>query len=176
MDFLGTPLETVYLIALIVSSASIILFIFFGDLLEAVGEVLNPTLILAFITIASASGYLFEMYSELNSVLIFILSLIIAFIIDACLNIFVLIPLSSAEESLTYREESLKGRMAKVITSIPEDGYGEVMIENVSGRIAKPAKGFNNEKIHEGSNVLIVNTKNGVLYVTVYEDLYKEEF
>ena len=52
MDFLGTPLETVYLIALIVSSASIILFIFFGDLLEAVGEVLNPTLILAFITIA----------------------------------------------------------------------------------------------------------------------------
>ena len=146
MGFLGTPLETAYLIALIVSSASIILFIFFGDILEAVGEVLNPTLILAFITIASASGYLFEMYSELNSVLIFILSLIIAFIIDACLNIFVLIPLSSAEESLTYREESLKGRVGKVITSIPEDGYGEVIIENVSGRIAKPAKGFNMKK------------------------------
>ena len=73
-------------------------------------------------------------------------------------------------------EESLKGRVGKVITSIPENGYGEVLIENVSGRIAKPAKGFENEKIHEGSNVLIVNIKNGVLYVTVYEDLYKEEF
>lgn len=176
MEFLGTPLETTYLIALIVSCASIILYIFFGDILEAVGEIFNPILILAFITIASASGYLFEMYSELNSVLIFILSLIIAFIIDAFLNIFVLVPLSSAEESLAYMEESLKGRVGKVITSIPENGYGEVMIENVSGRIAKPARGLKSEKIHEGSNVLIVNIKNGVLYVTVYEDLYKEEF
>ena len=176
MGFLGTPLETAYLIALIVSCASIILYIFFGDILEVVGEAFNPILILAFITIASANGYLFEMYSELNSVLIFILSLIIAFIIDAFLNIFVLVPLSSAEESLAYMEESLKGRVGKVITSIPENGYGEVLIDNVSGRIAKPAKGFNNEKIHEGSNVLIVNIKNGVLYVTVYEDLYKEEF
>lgn len=165
-------IETIYLIALILSGISILLYMFFGDFLDAAGDIFNPTLILAFITIASASGYLLEQYSSLNSILIFVLSCVIAFIIDTCLNIFVLIPISSAEESLAYTEQSLKGRVGKVITSIPKDGYGEVLIENASGRIAKPAAGLKNEAIQEGRAVIIVSIKNGVLYVSLYDDLY----
>ena len=172
MDFLATSIETVYLIVLLVSGLSIFLYLLFGDFLEAAGDFLSPTLILAFVTIASASGYLFETYTSLNSVLILVISLVTAFIVDACLNMFVLIPLSSAEESLAYTEESLKGRVGKVITSIPEDGYGEVLIENTSGRIAKPAVGFKNAAIQEGMKVLIIDVKKGVLQVTVYDDLY----
>ena len=172
MDFLATSIETVYLIVLIVSGLSIFLYLLFGDFLEAAGDFLSPTLILAFVTIASASGYLFETYTSLNSVLILVISLVTAFTVDACLNMFVLIPLSSAEESLAYTEESLKGRVGKVITSIPEDGYGEVLIENTSGRIAKPAVGFKNAAIQEGMKVLIIDVKKGVLQVTVYDDLY----
>src|SRR3954468_17547056 len=162
----------VYLVVLIVSGLSIFLYLLFGDFLEAVGDFFSPTLILAFVTIASASGYLFETYTSLNSVLILVISLVIAFIMDACLNMFVLIPLASAEESLASTEESLKGRVGKVITPIPVDGYGEVIIENASGRIAKPAVGFKDIAIQEGTNVLIMDVKKGVLQVTVYDDLY----
>lgn len=176
MELFGMPLASIYLIALFVSGAAILLYMLFGDVLEGVGEFINPTLILAFITIGSASGYIFETYFTMNSVLILLISCVIAFIITAGLNFFILIPLSSAEESLAYTEESLKGRIGKVITSIPEDGFGEVLIESASGRIAKPAMGYKKEAIQEGTNVIIVEAKNGVLYVTMYDDLYKEVF
>ena len=172
MDLFGIPLATLYLSILIISGIAIFLYVLFGDFLEVAGDILNPTLILAFFTIASASGYLFETYTSLTSVLILFISLIISFVISAILHFFVLIPLSSAEESLAYTENSLRGRVGKVITSIPENGFGEVIIENASGRIAKPAAGFKNEAIGEGTNVLIVDIKNGVLYVTMYDDLY----
>lgn len=176
MELFGTSIEMIYLIALFVSGAAILLYLFFGDVLEVAGEFLNPVLILAFITIGSAAGYVFEVYSSIKSVLILLFSSVIAFILCTGLNYFILMPLSSAEESLAYTEQSLKGRIGKVIIPIPEDGYGEVLIESASGRIAKPAKGYKKEAIDDGVNVLIVEAKKGVLYVTQYDDLYKEGF
>lgn len=174
MELFGMPIESIYLIALFVSGAAILLYMLFGDVLEGAGEFFNPTLILAFITVGAASGYIFEVISSMNSVLILLISCVIAFIITDGLHFFILIPLSSAEESLAYTEQSLKGRIGKVITSIPEDGFGEVLIESASGRIAKPAIGYKKEAFREGTNVLIVEVKHGVLYVTMYDDLYKE--
>lgn len=174
MELFGFPLETIYLMALFVSGAAILLYLLFGDVIDAAGEIFNPVLILAFITIGSASGYLFEVYSSIHHVLILIFSCVIALVLAAVLHYFILIPLSSAEESLVYTEQSLKGRVGKVIIPIPEDGYGEVLLESASGRIAKPAMGYKKEAIEEGKDVLIVKVKQGVLYVTLYDDLYKE--
>ncbi|MBS4175019.1 hypothetical protein [Bacillus sp. FJAT-49736] len=180
MTIFGTPIETIYLILLIVSGVLTILYIFFGDALHGVGEAvsyLHPTLVLSFITFFSASGYIFELATSISSGLIIAISAIIALILDSLLNMFVLIPLSSAEESLAYTEESLKGRIGKVIISIPEDGFGEVVIESNSGTIAKPATGVNNNPIEEGKQVLVIEVKSGVLYVVSYENnhLHYEE-
>ncbi|GAA0328729.1 NfeD family protein [Bacillus carboniphilus] len=172
MELFGTPIETIYLTALIISGIITVLYILFGDVLEGVAEAtgfLNPTLILSFITFFSASGYLFEQLTPLNSLLIIAISAIIAIILDVLLNVFVLVPLASAEESLVYTEESLKGRIGKVIISVPEDGFGEVVIESNSGNIAKPAASFDDLPIKEGSQVLVVDIKSGVLYVTPHE-------
>lgn len=87
------------------------------------------------------------------------------------LHVFVLVPLSSAEESLVYKESDLQGRVGKVITAIPRDGYGEVMIESISGRIAKPATSFDRVAIPNGTNVLVVQVQNGVLEVSVHKPL-----
>lgn len=174
MEIFGFSVETVYLAVLFISGAAILLYVFFGDVLEGAEGFINPVLVLAFLTIGSAAGYLLETYSALNSVLILLISCVISFIVTAVIHYFILIPLSSAEESLAYTEQSLKGRIGKVITSIPEEGYGEVLIESASGRIAKPARGYKNEAITEGCNVLIVDVKQGVLYVTLYDDIYKE--
>lgn len=53
MTLFGMPIETIYLILLIASGSLTILYLFFGDVLEGLGEAagfLNPILILAFIT------------------------------------------------------------------------------------------------------------------------------
>lgn len=168
------PIETFYLTVLIFVGVLTVLFLLFGDFLHGIlGAVdfLNPTLIFAFLTFTAASGYLLEKLTSLNHLIIMIVSSLIAIILDLLLNVFVLVPLSSAEESLVYTTQSLKGRVGKVIISIPVDGFGEVVLNNSSGTIAKPAASFDQKPIEEGQKVLVIEVKNGVLMVLPYDSI-----
>lgn len=175
MEPFSIPLETIYLYGLIISGVLTVLYVSFADMFDFHGldglDFLNPVLIFAFVTILSASGYLFERLSSIHFLLIFGISALVALIVVTLLNVFVLVPLSSAEESLVYKESDLQGRVGTVITTIPLDGYGEVMIDSTSGRIAKPASSFDGDQIPNGTSVLIVQVKNGVLEVTVHHQL-----
>jgi membrane protein implicated in regulation of membrane protease activity len=176
MEPFSIPLETIYLYGLIISGVLTVLYVLFADVFHFQGlgdgfDFLNPVLIFAFVTILSASGYLFERLSSLHYLLILGLSAVAALIVVSLLNVFVLVPLSGAEESLVYKESDLHGRIGTVITSIPADGYGEVIIDSTSGRIAKPALSFDGDAIANGTSVLVVQVKNGVLEVTVHHQL-----
>lgn len=174
VNIFGVSIEFIYLTVLLITGVITILYLFFGDFLDGVAEAtgfLNPTLLLAFITFTSASGYLFEILTALNHLVVIVVSAIIAITLDILLNVFVLIPLSSAEESLVYTTQSLKGRVGEVIIPIPEDGFGEVIIKSNSGAIAKSAISFENKAIAEGEKVLIVDVKDGVLKVIPYKSL-----
>lgn len=180
IELFGFPIQTIYLAVLIISGVLILFYTLFGDFLEGIGEVspvLNPTLILAFLIFSSASGYILELISPLGSLWILLISIIGSFILTTLLNVFILIPLSSAEESLAYTDESLTARIGTTIIPIPKDGYGEVLIENNSGRIAKSAISFHRTEIAEGTKVLVVDVKKGVLYVIPYDEksLYKSK-
>lgn len=172
MTLFGMPIETIYLILLIVSGSLTVLYLFFGDVLEGIAEAtgfLNPVLILAFITFFSAGGYILEKITSLNSFIIMIIAALASVLLDVLLNVFVLVPMASAEQSLTYTEKSLEGRVGKIIISIPENGYGEVVIESYSGMISKPAASFEGMPIGEGEEVLVIEVKSGVLYVMPYQ-------
>ncbi|KKK39293.1 membrane protein [Mesobacillus campisalis] len=172
MHLFGMPLETIYFYALVVAGALTILYLLFGDLLGAMFEgFINPTLIFSFVTLFSAIGYLAEKLTSFHSILIAAVSAVISFILVALLNIFVLIPLSKAEESLVYRESDLRGRTGIVITAVPEDGFGEVLIDSISGRISKPAASFNKKPIANGQKVLVIDVADGVLEVGLYEEM-----
>lgn len=173
MELFGYEIQTIYLIGLVISGVCTLLLILFGDFLDGLfpDSFLSPTLIFSFLTFLSAAGFIFEKLLSFNSFFIFIISLVLALILVTLLNIFVLIPLSSAEESIVYKEEDLKGRIGKVITSIPVDGFGEVVIEGISGTIAKSAKSFNNEPIPYDEKVLVIDVKEGVAYVLPYQSM-----
>jgi membrane protein implicated in regulation of membrane protease activity len=172
MEVFNLPLETIYLYGLIGSGILTIFYVFFADVVHFDGpDFLNPVIIFAFVTIFSASGYLFEKLTILHYLAILGISAIIAFIFVAFLNVFILVPLSNAEESLVYKESDLRGRIGTVITAIPIDGYGEVMIESISGRIAKPATSFDSVQIDNGTNVLVVDIKDGVLQVSSQQEI-----
>ncbi|WP_033826730.1 hypothetical protein [Bacillus andreraoultii] len=173
MEIFGYPIQTIYLAILIISGVLILFYMLFGDFLDGVGDVspfLNPTLLLAFLIFLSASGYIFELVTSIQSVWILVISAIGSFILTTLLNVFILVPLSSAEESLAYTDESLKGRIGTVIIPVPNDGYGEVLIESNSGRIAKSAISFHQSEILEGVKVLVVDVKQGVLQVIPYDE------
>ncbi|MCM3029203.1 hypothetical protein [Niallia sp. MER 6] len=169
MELFGVSIISIYLAVLVISAVLILFSIFFSDIIHADIGILNPTLLLSFLTILSACGYLLERYSGMNSLLILGLSAIAALIAAICFHFFVLIPLSSAEESLVYNEESLKGRIGKVITAVPKDGFGEIMIESTSGHISKTAASFYNEVIENGTETIVVEVRDRICYVVPYD-------
>lgn len=168
-------LSTVYLTIVIAIGLCMVLYLFFADVADGVTDgipFLDPAVILAFITATAAAGYILEVFSELSHLVIFLTSMVISFIFTALLYYFFLVPLRSAETSLTYTEESLAGQTGRVITPIPVDGFGEVLIETVSGNIHKRAASYNQEDIPYGQEILVIEVMNGTLYVQAYESLF----
>ncbi|WP_415273077.1 NfeD family protein [Bacillus siamensis] len=176
MDIFHLPLETIYLYTLIIAGSLTLLILFFQDVFHGLSEAIpvsfvNPTLILSFLTIFSASGYIGEIATSLSNPIIALLSFVLSVFLVSLLYFFILVPLSSAEESLVYRESDLKGRIGRVITSVPKDGYGEVIIEGIGGAISKSAVSFDQEQIKYGTAVLVIDVKDGVLFVTPHEPI-----
>ncbi|MEW4059726.1 NfeD family protein [Bacillus siamensis] len=176
MDIFHLPLETIYLYTLIIAGSLTLLILFFQDVFHGLSEAIpvsfvNPTLILSFLTIFSASGYIGEISTPLSHPVIALLSFVLSVFLVSLLYFFILVPLSSAEESLVYRESDLKGRIGRVITSVPKDGYGEVIIEGIGGAISKSAVSFDQEQIKYGTAVLVIDVKDGVLFVTPHEPI-----
>ncbi|AOH55253.1 hypothetical protein [Peribacillus muralis] len=172
MELFGVPLETIYLYGLIIFGGLTFLFILFNDIFSGLElpDIFNPTLIFSFLTVFFASGFLLESLTGINSVMNAAISLLISISIVTLLNVFVLIPISSAEESLAFHDNDLRGRVGRVLTSVPVDGFGEVLIENISGSIAKTAASYKNEEIVSNTKVLIIEVKNGVIYVIPHEN------
>lgn len=168
--------EVLYVYILLISGCITLLLLFFGDMLglDALEEGIpffNPVLIMCYVTFASASGFIFERLTDLNSIFILVIAMILSLALTILLNLFVLIPLKSAEVSLAYTEQSLGGQIGKVIVPIPVDGFGEIVIETINGLISKSAVGYENEFIDYDKEVLIIEVKDGVVYVKEYEKL-----
>nr|WP_026045571.1 hypothetical protein [Paenisporosarcina sp. TG-14] len=172
MGVSGVAIEQIYLYVLLIVGAATILYVFFGDVIEGIDEGIpffNPSVIMAFGTLVSATGYVLEVSTSWNSWFILIVSVVVGVILDILLYFFILLPMSSAEVSMAYTDESLAGQVGKVITPIPIDGYGEIVIETVNGLINKRAIGFDNEEIDYGKEVLVIDVKEGTFLVREYE-------
>lgn len=176
MELFGYSLQTLYVIGLIVGGCGTLIYVLLSDVLEGIFEfisdgIFNLTLVLSFVTICSASGYLLESFTNVNSFIIFIVSALVALLLVSLLHIFILVPLASAEATLAYSDEDLKGRMGQVITSIPVSGFGEVLIRAYSGNIAKSATSFENVAIPAGKEILIIDVQDGVVQVSEHDRL-----
>jgi hypothetical protein len=166
------PIVQVYLVVLIIAALATLLYIFFSDMAEGIGEVspiLDPAVVLSFITFVAAVGYILELVTAWNSGIILVIALSAAFVLDLLLYFFILLPLRSAEVSMAYTDESLLGQVGKVIVPVPIDGFGEIVIETVSGLISKRAAGYENTAIEYGKEVLVIEVKNGTFIVKEYE-------
>lgn len=172
MELFGMPIVQIYLYVLIIAGLITIIYVLFSDVAEGFGEVspfLDPAVILSFITFTAAAGYLLEHLLDMSSILILIIALAIAFVLDLLLYFFILLPLSTAEVSLAYSDESLTGQVGKVIVPIPINGFGEIVIETVNGLISKRAAGYEDAAIEYGKEVLVIEVKDGTFIVKEYE-------
>lgn len=169
----GYSLEVIYLTILIVIGCCTVLYLFFADIADVSLDtmpIFDPAIILSFITFTAATGYIFERFLSLSSIINLAIALIIASIFTALLYFFLLVPLRSAEVSLAYTDASLESQVARVIVPIPLDGFGEIVIEGVNGIIAKRAASYHHVEIPYDTQVLIIEVREGTAFVAIYEN------
>jgi len=172
MEVFGIAIEQFYMYALFGLAAIMVLYLFFGDAVDGIGEgimFLNPTVLLSFLTFTAAGGFVLEWLTSWNSLFNLAIAAVVSGVLSVLLYFFVLLPMKSAEVSMAYTDESLVEQVAKVITPIPADGFGEIVFETVNGLIPKRAAGLDNEQIDYGSEVLVIKVKDGTFFVKEYE-------
>lgn len=169
----GYPLTTVYMTILIVAGLLTLLYVFFADIVDGVAEGIpffDPAIIFPFITITAAIGYVFEAFTSWQHGIILSLAIIGSSLFTASIYYLLFVPLRRSDVSLAYTDASLEGQIARVLTPIPIDGYGEILIESVSGTISKRACSYHNDSIPFDARVLIIDMKDGTAYVVEQKD------
>lgn len=171
MTMFGMEMMQLYFWGLIVFGSLTLIYILLSDIVDGIFDVIpvDPALILSFLTVFSASGYLLDKFSPLSDWFVLGASTVISSILVTLLHVFVFVPIRSAEASLGYSDDDMKGKLAKVIISIPKDGFGEVVLSIGGSTVSKSAQSFENEAIPYETEVLIIDVQKGVVFVTPYE-------
>lgn len=167
-------IEQIFLYGLIVIGLITILYVLFADAIDGMeAGIFNPTTVLSFLLFICAAGFILLKITNWSETIIIAAAVGISIFLTFLLYFFVLLPLSSAEVSTAYTNESLLGQVGKVIVPIPSNGYGEIIIESVNGLIAKRATGLDNEEIDYEKQVLIIEVKEGTFLVKEYVPFIK---
>jgi len=150
---------------------------FFDGIFDALSfdsfDFLHPMVLVSGITIFGASGVLLTKYSSMETLVVALLSLIIALALSIVLYFTYVKPMKNSENSIGYSMQDLVGKIGEVTVTIPVGGYGEVLLKVGAGNTNQIAASLEREEIPAGTRVVVGDTKEGVLYVFPYS---KEEF
>lgn len=167
-------IQTIYLYGLIIGGIITLLYMLFGDVFEvmgaigdvAPGSILNLTVILSFISVLSGAGYILELRGSFTSSTVFILATLISLVIVSIIHFFILVPLSKSEQNTARSIVDYIGREGEVITTIPANGVGEVLIKSGFGSTGNIAKCASNAEITQGTIISVIEIdQDGVLVV-----------
>ncbi|TDQ36765.1 NfeD family protein [Aureibacillus halotolerans] len=170
----GRPIDliTVYWWVLGCSLAFSVLYFLLGDLMEGVLDgFLHPLLMFGTLAVIAACGLLVSIIlPDTTPIWGLVISIIIGIVAYVLIFNFFIIPLQHAESSSTHSIYELEGRIGKVITSIPAEGYGEVFFTSVSGSRNEAAVSFDNTPIPQGTKVVVIKIDEGVHVSPFYEE------
>ncbi len=174
MHVAGIDIQTIYLYGLITGGSLTLLYMLFGDVFDVIGgigdvapgSILNPTVILSFISVLCGAGYVLELRNGFMSVTNLLLAILIAAVVVGLIHFFILVPLSKSEQNTAHSIADFLHKEGEVITSIPTSGVGEVLIRTKLGLSGRMAKSNSNRAIAQGTVVIVkdINEK-GVLIV-----------
>ncbi|MBD1372313.1 NfeD family protein [Hazenella sp. IB182357] len=150
-----------------------------GDLLSGIVEALfewgipflHPYTIVGSITVFGGAGLILLRTTEQAHVVIILIAAGIAFFSHYLLYIFYVKPIQNSENSTAFRFSDLVGREGEVTISVPEAGYGEVMIFTSAGHTNQIAASHQHTPIPEGTLVKVVATREHTLYVVPHSPM-----
>jgi hypothetical protein len=76
---------------------------------------------------------------------------------------------------LDPRDFELKGKLARVTSSIRPGGVGEIVYEQSGARMVRAARSSSGQAIPRGTEVVVLRAEGGVGYVAPWTELYGDE-
>ena len=157
-----------------------ILSLILGDLfdhgLDSIGhalpvdhlDFLHPTTIVGGITAFGGAGVILSRYTSLDPVIVVALAVGIATLLSVIVHFVYVKPMRRSENSIGFSMTEYSGRIGQVTIPIPERGYGEVMVSMGGANTCQIAASFDGETIPTGTPVVVVEIKDGTLYVSPF--------
>lgn len=145
----------------------------FDGLFDAISidgfDMLHPMTLVGGITLFGALGLMLTKYSSVEVLPVGLISGAAAIAFSILVFFVYVKPMKNTESSIGFSIKELVGRTAEVTIPIPENGYGEVLVKLGAQHTYQIAAAHDNEVIQTGKTVVIVEEKDGTLYVTSVE-------
>jgi membrane-bound ClpP family serine protease len=132
---------------------------------------LRPSVIVSAVTAFGGAGILLTKYGSFASGVALLLALLVALIIAVLIYFLYIKPMMRSENSVGYSMSELVGKLGEVITTIPEKGYGEVLLKVGAANTNQIAASIDQVPIRSGTTVVVVEADRDTLYVAPIHNL-----
>ena len=163
-------IDQLYWWVLIIAGIGTFIYMLFADAFDMFDGWFNPAVILSFLALGAGIGLILNALAHVSPMIGLVVALVGSFVLTTLLYLFVLLPLSEAEESIGMTDESLVGLVGRLTVPIPEGGYGEVMIETVTGSILKTAQSIEGTPISTEKRVIVIEVQKNIAIVMEYDE------
>ncbi|WP_099187597.1 NfeD family protein [Tepidibacter mesophilus] len=125
---------------------------------------IKPAVIAIFITVFGGIGIIQTKSSQQSLYALFI-SFVAAFITSYLIDKYIFSFLKKAENTSSESQKKLIGQYAKVISTIVQDGFGQIKYSMNGNTYNSPAKHIEGKRVEFNSKVVIVLIEKDVFYV-----------
>lgn len=130
------------------------------------GEMFHPVVLVGTITTFGGAGIIIEKLTGRDGWPELALAVLLALLVSVGLYFLYVKPMRNRENSIGYSMAELPGRIGIVSTAIPGRGCGEVIITIAGTNTCQIASSFDGVAIAEGEQVVVVEVREHILYVT----------
>lgn len=132
----------------------------------------QPMTVLSGLTVLGGAGVLLTRYTAQSAGVVLLLSVLIAAACSLATYMLYVKPLRNSENSVAFSMAELVGALGEVSVPVPAKGYGEVLLRVGGGVTNQPAASFDGKPIPDGARVVVIDTKEGTLLVSEWEDIH----
>jgi membrane protein implicated in regulation of membrane protease activity len=171
--FLRSVVIEVYWALLIIGIAAALVSLLVGDLiadaLDGLFDSIHPLPALGGMTIFGTAGIILSEHAGITEPTAALLAAAIAASLGTLLHFVYVRPMRNAESSLGYTLKELQGRVGEVTVAIRGAGYGEVLVRVGGAPTYQLAGSFDGADIPEGTRIVVVETREGAVYVAPFD-------
>ncbi len=131
-------------------------------------DILKPAVIIGAITAFGGAGIMLSRYTSLPASGVIGVAVAVALLIATGVYLLYIRPLRNAESSIGYSVVDLVGRPCEVLVTLPEQGFGEVLVRIGNGVVNHIAIA-NGSSLPRGAQGVVVEVENGVLVVAPFD-------